>query len=177
LILFDVWHHLQYPGTALAEFSRVVEPGGRVVIFEPGMSLLGLIVYGYFHHEPLGYDQPVPWIAPSHFCAADSTYYASAANASRFFFSKAAPEKLADWNVLEKTRLAALSYVASGGFRGPQLYPSWLYRPMRAVDAVAGLLPWLFATRLLVVLERRMASTVAKGRYAAGHGADCCSQR
>ena len=53
LILFDVWHHLEYPGTALAEFQRVLAKGGRLVIFDPAMGLLGRAVYGLCHHEPL----------------------------------------------------------------------------------------------------------------------------
>ena len=35
LILFDVWHHLRYPGTALMEFQRVLSAGGRLIIFDP----------------------------------------------------------------------------------------------------------------------------------------------
>src|ERR1700730_2279149 len=53
LILFDVWHHLQYPGTARREFSRVLAPNGRIIIFEPSMGLVGRFVFGCFHHEPL----------------------------------------------------------------------------------------------------------------------------
>src|SRR5580698_5232543 len=41
LILFDVWHHLQFPGTALREFKRVLARGGRVIIFDPAMGLIG----------------------------------------------------------------------------------------------------------------------------------------
>ena len=41
LILFDVFHHLAYPGTALQEFQRVLTPQGRVLVFEPAVSLLG----------------------------------------------------------------------------------------------------------------------------------------
>jgi hypothetical protein len=48
---------------------------------------------------------------------------------------------------------SALSYVASGGFSGPQLYPSFGYRPLRALERLADRVPWLFATRMLVVLE------------------------
>jgi SAM-dependent methyltransferase len=39
LILFDVFHHLRYPGTALQEFRRVLKPGDRVPIFDPYMSM------------------------------------------------------------------------------------------------------------------------------------------
>ena len=51
LILFDVWHHLEYPAKALAEASRVLVPQGRLIIMEPAMSLLGKIVYGNFHRK------------------------------------------------------------------------------------------------------------------------------
>ena len=46
LILLDVFHHLQFPGTALDEFRRVLIDNGRVIILEPAMGLLGRIVYG-----------------------------------------------------------------------------------------------------------------------------------
>jgi hypothetical protein len=36
LILFEVWHHLQFPGSALKEFRSVLTPGGRVIIFRSG---------------------------------------------------------------------------------------------------------------------------------------------
>src|SRR5271157_5714765 len=31
LVLLDVFHHLQYPGTALNEFRRVLATGGRIL--------------------------------------------------------------------------------------------------------------------------------------------------
>ena len=53
LILFDVWHHLQFPGSALQEFSRVLAPGSHLILFEPAaLSWLGRLVFGCFHHEP-----------------------------------------------------------------------------------------------------------------------------
>src|SRR5450432_4271355 len=64
LILFDVWHHLRYPATALAEFRRVVAKGGRVIVFDPAISWTGRLIYGLFHHEPVGMDLPFTWDAP-----------------------------------------------------------------------------------------------------------------
>jgi SAM-dependent methyltransferase len=155
LILFDVWHHLQYPGAALEEFARVLRAGGRVILFEPAMGWLGRVIYGRFHHEPLGYDEPIEWFPPPGVSAAEGGYYAAQANASRIFFSRDYAEQLAGWKVLHKRRLPALYYVGSGGFRGPQLYPTFLYPVLRALDRVVGLMPALFATRMLVVLEKR----------------------
>lgn len=155
LILFDVWHHLQYPGTALAEFHRVLTPGGRLVIFDPAMGLLGRIVYGLFHHEPLGLRDEICWWAPAGFSPDDMTYYAAQGNAQRVFFSEEWVSRLRDWQVVRKRLLAAVSYVASGGFSGRQLYPRSLLPVFRAIDKIAGCVPALFATRSLVVLEKK----------------------
>lgn len=154
LIVFDVWHHLRYPGTALEEMRRVLAPGGRVVIFDPCMSLLGLLVYGAFHHEPLGMGQPMTWLAPEGSTAADADYYAAASNAWRIFHKGESAATLEGWRCVEVKRSAALSYVACGGFRGPQLYPAVLLPLVRALDSVLDWLPPIFATRMLVVLEK-----------------------
>src|SRR5438270_2216642 len=135
LILFDVWHHLRYPGTALLEFKRVLALGGRLIVFDPCMSFLGVLVYGLFHHEPLGLRDPITWFAESGTDPALADYYASAANGWRTFCCAEGPD-LEDWRVIEIRRSAALSYVASGGFRGPQLYPYKLFPLLQCIDAV-----------------------------------------
>jgi SAM-dependent methyltransferase len=155
LILFDVWHHLEYPGTALAEFYRVLTPGGRLVIFDPAMGMLGRIVYGLFHHEPLGLQDEIHWRAPADFSPGEMTYYAAQGNAHRVFFSKEWASQLGDWRTVRQSLLAAISYIASGGFSGPQLYPQKLLPALRALDRIASAVPACFATRLLVVLEKK----------------------
>ncbi|HSM84457.1 MAG TPA: methyltransferase domain-containing protein [Nodosilinea sp.] len=154
VILFDVFHHLRYPGTALQEFWRVLAPGGRVILFEPCVSLLGLLVYGALHPEPLALTQPTGWAAPPDWTAQQIDYYAAQGNASRLFLG-ANPRR--DWQgfrLVTTRRYAALSYVASGGYSKPQLYPDRWMPLMAAVDRLCDRLPWLFATRLLVVLEK-----------------------
>lgn len=153
LILFDVWHHLRHPGTALAELRRVLIPGGRLVIFDPCMSLLGLVVYGLCHHEPLGLRDRIDWSAPADFCPENPDYYAAAGNAWRAFCRSPGAD-LTGWRRVETKRSAALSYVATGGFRAPQLYPAALLPLLQRMDAVLDFLPALFATRVLVTLEK-----------------------
>jgi SAM-dependent methyltransferase len=155
LILFDVWHHLEYPGTALAEFHRVLAKGGRLIIFDPAMGVLGRIVYGIFHREPLGLRERIKWSAPVGFSPDKMGYYAAQANAHRVFLSGNFTTQLADWRVVRRSLMAALPYVASGGFSGPQLYPKSLLPLLRLIDRVASRCPGIFATRLLVVLERK----------------------
>jgi SAM-dependent methyltransferase len=153
LILFDVWHHLRYPGTALLEFRRALAAGGRLIIFDPCMSLLGLLVYGMFHHEPVGLRRPVTWFAPEGWDPEQADYYAAASNAWRIF-CRLSCIQLSGWRVVHVQRAAALSYVASGGFRAVQLYPSILLPMLQRIDAILDRFPALFATRLLVVLEK-----------------------
>jgi SAM-dependent methyltransferase len=155
LILFDVWHHLQYPGTALAEFHRVLTPGGRLIIFDPAMGMLGRIVYGFFHHEPLGMREEIRWWAPADFSPTELAYYAAQGNAQRVFFSNKWISGLGNWETVRRRLWAAIPYVGSGGFTGPQLYPRSLLPALRMLDRALSRVPAVFATRLLVALEKR----------------------
>jgi SAM-dependent methyltransferase len=151
LILFDVFHHLRWPGTALKEFARVVRQRGRLILIEPGFGLLGRFVYNNFHHEPLGFGKAITWDRPAD---AVEGYYAAQANAWRLFKLGEVAGRLSDWKTISVRPLAAMSYVASGGFSRPSLYPSFLFPIVRSFDRMLEPVPSLFATRLLVVLER-----------------------
>jgi len=155
LILLDVFHHLVYPGTALDEFHRVLRVHGRVIILEPAMSLLGKLIYGLFHHEPLGLLRPISWFAPDGFDPKETGYYAAQANASRVFLSHQFKPQLRCWDIPISESLPDIAYAASGGFSKPQLYPSSLLPIIRALEKILAHCPNLFATRLLVVLEKK----------------------
>ena len=154
LVLFDVWHHLRYPGTALQEFHRVLAPGGRLILFEPAASWLGRFVYHFFHHEPLGICEPITWEAPVGFSGADVDYYAVQSSATRLFWWGEGHDRLAGWRVSEVRPVTSFSYFASGGFSGPQFGGRFLHSLMRGLDFVAAVLPRVCAARLLVVLEK-----------------------
>ena len=155
LILFDVFHHLQFPGSALNEFGRVLPTGGRVILFEPAMGWLGRLVFGLFHHEPLEMNKEITWKAPKGFDFTSTSYYAAQGNAHRVFNGTEFKKEMAGWKLIELRRYAALSYVASGGYRGRQLYPAALYPLMKTIDSLLSMLPVVFATRMLVVLEKQ----------------------
>lgn len=155
LILFDVWHHLEFPGTALREFLRVLAPGGRLIIFDPAMGLLGRLVYGLFHHEPLNLTQTISWFAPADFAPDRMSYYAAQGNAHRVFFSDDFSSRLSEWKIVYRNRFAGIPYIASGGFSGPQLYPAKFYAGLRVVDRAVSRWPAIFATRLLIALEKK----------------------
>jgi SAM-dependent methyltransferase len=156
-VLFDVFHHLRHPGAVLGELRRALRPGGRVILFEPDMGLLGRFIYGNFHHEPLGLADAIAWDAPADFTAGNHGYYAAQGNAHRIFVRGERPGSLAGWNVARVERIPELAYVASGGFGGPQLYPRIALPVFKLLDVILRPLPALCSTRLLVVLEKNAA--------------------
>jgi SAM-dependent methyltransferase len=154
LILTDVFHHLKYPGTALNEFQRVLQKGGRVIMLEPCISAVGLIVYGALHAEPIAINKEIEWFTLDSWSPDKIDYYAAQGNATRVFVGKNYRAKLKDWKTLKTVRLSALAYAASGGYSKPQLYPTSMLPVIKGLEKLLDLFPLLFATRLLVILEK-----------------------
>ena len=125
-----------------------------MILIEPDMGALGRFVFGRFHHEPLGLGEKIEWDAPEGWNPEQHGYYAAQGNASRVFVDGEFREKLAGWSVIEVKRMPAFSYIGSGGFRGPQVYPRLLLPLVRVIENIFAILPGVFSTRLLVVLER-----------------------
>jgi SAM-dependent methyltransferase len=174
LVLFDVFHHLKHPGRALEEFRRVLMPRGRVVIFEPDIGLLGLVIYGLLHDEPLGLRDPIQWHPPSGWSPTKLEYYAAQANAWRVFVTGEIDVAQFGWRLLSVVRLSAISYVLSGGYSRPQMYPDSAFSLVQLIDKLCDRAPSLFATRLLAVLEKPSTEVAAypypignPGRHAA----------
>lgn len=152
LIMVDVFHHLQYPGTALDEFHRVLQPGGRVLLLEPHISLLGNIVYGLLHPEGLRRKHAIQWYAP-HGAQLDAPeYYTSQGNATRIFLGKAHQQQLRGWTAISVLRVPAIAYLATGGYTRPQFLPGSLLRPLLLAERIFDRAPGLFSIRMLVVL-------------------------
>lgn len=154
LILTDVFHHLKYPGTALNELYRVLRPGGHVILLEPCISMLGLVVYGLLHVEPIAVTKPIQWSAPRDWSPEQMDYYAAQGNATRIFVSRKFQTQLEIWKTIKTLRLSALAYAASGGYSKPQLYPTSALPLMKTLEKILDPFPTLFATRLLVILEK-----------------------
>ncbi len=53
IVAFDVFHHLPDAAGFLRGASRVLRPGGRIVLVEPWFTPLGQWFYRALHHEPV----------------------------------------------------------------------------------------------------------------------------
>ena len=154
LILTDVFHHLKYPGTALNELYRVLRKGGRVIMLEPYLSALGLFVYGASHDEPVALTHKIEWSAPETWKPDHIDFYAAQGNATRIFVTNKYRSNLKDWKRVQTIRISALAYAASGGYSKPQLYPTSFLPFIKRLEKFLDVFPILFATRLLVILEK-----------------------
>ncbi len=153
LILFDVFHHLQRPQAMLDEAARVLRAEGRLLLFEPFISVASFPVYGAFHPEPIGWRSPIDLggAPPSR----PRPYYAAQGNATRLFFHRPPDRWPPGWEVLNRKVLAGFSYLLSGGFSRPAFYPAaWLGR-LQGWDRRLSRWPRWFGARCLVVLRRR----------------------
>jgi hypothetical protein len=116
--------------------------------------MLGLLVYGVLHEEPIAVTKEIEWFAPQNWTPENIDYYAGQGNATRIFVLSGFRFKLKAWQKVETIRLSAIAYAASGGFSKPQLYPTALLPFIKRSEKILDLFPILFATRLLVILEK-----------------------
>ena len=156
LIMFDVFHHLAFPGSALEEAKRILMKNGRIIIFEPYISIFGILVYGLFHHEPMGLFKKISWINLSDENP-DKKYYAAQGNTTRIFCrnSNFGTRILKDWNIINIKKLSAIAYILSGGFSKPSLYLIKVLPFVQKIEKILDIFPLLFATRIMIVLEKK----------------------
>lgn len=155
IILFDVWHHLQYPGLALLECQRILKVGGRILIFEPAMGLIPRIIYFLFHHEPIGYFGDITWTPKPGEAFSQKEYFASQARAWKIFYNNNYQDQLSNLSMIECKTWSDLCYLGSGGFSKRSLYPEKLYSTISYVDRIlTKTSSYLFAARMLVILQK-----------------------
>jgi SAM-dependent methyltransferase len=153
LVLLDVFHHLARPAEFLAEATRVLAPGGRVVMLEPYCSPVSTWAYRRFHHESLDLD--VTW-SEAHQALDVSPWTSNIALPTLAFFRRAEgfERRFPGLAVRERRRLTLFVYALSGGYSARRLAPAFLYGPLMAVERLLSPLLGLAAFRCLVVLER-----------------------
>jgi SAM-dependent methyltransferase len=150
IVLFDVFHHLRAPNAFLKEARRVLAPTGRVILFEPFISVTSRPIYGLLHHEPIGERLPIDHadVLPR-----PRDYYAAQGNATRLFFRQEISGWPARWTIFHAEAFSCFHYLLSGGYSKPAFYPAnWLER-VRGLDAKLSRWPGWFGGRCLIGLR------------------------
>lgn len=157
VVMLDVMHHLERPIEFLEEASRVLRPGGRLVMIEPAMTTLAQRFYDRFHEEPV--DMNVDPFAPVTINPNRDPFDSNQAIPSLLFATTPARQRVeqtipslrvrsVDWHSL-------IAYPMSGGFQKWSLIPAALVSPTLAFE---NMVPAIFrkhlAFRMMVVLER-----------------------
>ncbi len=158
IVLFDVLHHVAEPAKFFSEATRVLKPGGRIVLCEPFISPISSWVYRRFHPEPV--DMFADPLAATDSLAGRDPFASNQGIPSLLFFRRPGQQAFArafpELEVVRRERFAGLSYPASGGFSRAPLLPMALWRILFALEN--GFPEFVFAVfgfRALVVLERR----------------------
>lgn len=154
IVLFDTLHHLENVRLFFDEALRVLQPGGRVVIMDPYISVLSWPIYHFLHPEPVDFSQDPLVLTPVQ--PGREPFDANQA-ISTILFERSNRRFHALYPSLKKIRhhrLAFFAYPLSGGFDHFSLLPVFLVRPMLALERLLGFLNRFLAFRILVVLEK-----------------------
>ncbi len=163
IVMVDVLHHIARPARFLAEAERVLVPGGRIVMVEPGITPVSGVFFRLFHDEPVDMNEdpldPTP--PPS-----KDPFEGNQGIPTRLFKREQARmgEAAPGLHLRQRRWLSLFAYPLSGGFRKWSMLPSPLAPAMLGLENI--LLPVLgplMGFRLFAVVEKTAGEVKKEG--------------
>tara|TARA_Y100001970_G_scaffold294127_1_gene447206 strand:+ start:50588 stop:51337 length:750 start_codon:yes stop_codon:yes gene_type:complete len=157
IILLDVLHHIEFPYNFFNEAERILRPGGRVIMIEPGITIISSIILHLTHPEPI-YMRADPWKRGEPNPQKDP-FDANQALPTIIFFRNSGKKKFLqlykNFKIVNSERLSLFAYPLSGGFRKWSLIPALLVSTLLRIEAT--LMPFMgpfMAFRVFIVLQK-----------------------
>lgn len=154
----DMLHHLATPMTFLGEVSRILVPGGRLILIEPWITPFSYLIFRFLHQERCDLSE-TPWLSnASGGSAGKMAFDGNQAIPYLLFGPKHRAETLKllpELNLLALEPFCLFAYLLSGGFKAMNLLPEFLYPAVSKLErATCPLWRRFAALRVLLVLEK-----------------------
>jgi SAM-dependent methyltransferase len=154
----DMLHHLATPMTFLSEVSRILIPGGRLILVEPWITPFSYLVFRFLHQERCDLSE-TPWVVnPSKEALEKLAFDGNQAIPYLLFGPKhrsSTLDSLAELKLKALEPFCLFAYLLSGGFKPMNLLPESLYSALsRFESATSPLWRRIAALRVLLVLEK-----------------------
>ena len=155
IVMFDVLHHIEFPRRFLTEATRILRPGGRIIMVEPAITPVSRPFYKLMHPDPV--DMAADTLTDG---LPDPSRDAFAANQAipTQLVTRDRQRLLAAFPHFRMRRcrwLSLFAYPLSGGFQPWSLIPHALVGPVLALENVlAPVLGRFMGFRMLIVIEK-----------------------
>jgi len=154
----DMLHHLAAPMTFLSEVSRILIPGGRLILVEPWITPFSYFIFRFLHQERCDLGE-TPWLSSEHRAIPEKMAFDGNQAIPYLLFGRkhrsSTLGSLPDLKVLALEPFCLFAYLLSGGFKPMNLLPEFLYPAIRKFErATAPLWGRIAALRVLLVLEK-----------------------